>query len=732
MGLHNVPRDHAPPLRVRIRGTFCPTKPCPQRLFPPTNLKSGINYRTAESGGLHSGNSDATYGGGIHCRMGSSPTFTRCRITDNSATYGGGLACTGSTPTLVDCDFTQNSAGPVADGAGLYSYGGARPTLSLCTFESNDGGGLCCEGAGVELEDCDFITNTALHGAGILLDDPQDVIATDCEFRGNHASVSGGGIYLRNASTLTTLTGCTFVADTSDGAGGGVWSDYSPVAFTDCTFDNCVCIGDGGAVKVVAPAPASFLRCQFNANSAANGGGIVSYWSTEVTLNDCTFEGNDASTYGGAIRCYNTSLLSATDCDFLANTAMFGGGIAADSTTTSVDSCLFQDNSAETDGGAMLLEAGENDDVTQCLFWGNTSGILGGGVALFECVSDTFRSCTFSDNAVNEGIDAIGGGAVFQLESESFFHNCSYTRNEGASGGGVYCIGPSCNMLGCTFVGNTNSGGYFEEGGAIYAFEPSLSIRGSVFASDSASLGGAVFAENGGNLNILSSTIYGCHSSTSVACGIYLREDVTLDLERVIISHGTQGEAIASDGTGVVTTTCCDVYGNAGGDWIGPIAGQLGLNGNISEDPLYCDAPNGEYSIHANSPCAPFSEPNPECDLVGAHMVGCGSDVTNEFPGSSDLTLLLRPAPNPMFGDARIVYTVPYRIDKTTLRVRLAVYDALGRLVRHLVDKEQPTGIHGVTWDGTNEQHQTTGAGVYYCRLQVGTDLRVRSMIRVE
>ena len=67
---------------------------------------------------------------------------------------------------------------------------------------------------------------------------------------------------------------------------------------------------------------------------------------------------------------------------------------------------------------------------------------------------------------------------------------------------------------------------------------------------------------------------------------------------------------------------CCDIFGNAGGDWTGCIADQLGVNGNISEDPLFCDPEANDFTIAENSPCAPGNSPA-GCDLIGALPVGC-------------------------------------------------------------------------------------------------------------
>jgi len=49
------------------------------------------------------------------------------------------------------------------------------------------------------------------------------------------------------------------------------------------------------------------------------------------------------------------------------------------------------------------------------------------------------------------------------------------------------------------------------------------------------------------------------------------------------------------------------------------------VDGNISEDPIFCDPQNADFQLAANSPCTPFAPLNPECDLIGAWPVACGS-----------------------------------------------------------------------------------------------------------
>ncbi|MFC1573470.1 hypothetical protein ACFL6M_07735 [Candidatus Eisenbacteria bacterium] len=65
---------------------------------------------------------------------------------------------------------------------------------------------------------------------------------------------------------------------------------------------------------------------------------------------------------------------------------------------------------------------------------------------------------------------------------------------------------------------------------------------------------------------------------------------------------------------------CCDIHGNASGDYVGAIADQLGIDGNISRDPRFCDRDALDLRLDTLSPCGPDSC---ECGLMGAWPVGC-------------------------------------------------------------------------------------------------------------
>jgi parallel beta-helix repeat protein len=82
--------------------------------------------------------------------------------------------------------------------------------------------------------------------------------------------------------------------------------------------------------------------------------------------------------------------------------------------------------------------------------------------------------------------------------------------------------------------------------------------------------------------------------------------------------------------------------------------------------------------------------------------------------------------PNPFNPKTAIEYVVPEGSGK----VRLAVYDLAGRLVRTLVDGERAAGRQVAVWDGRDDRGRELGSGVYFYRLEIGGGYRVeRKMV---
>lgn len=82
--------------------------------------------------------------------------------------------------------------------------------------------------------------------------------------------------------------------------------------------------------------------------------------------------------------------------------------------------------------------------------------------------------------------------------------------------------------------------------------------------------------------------------------------------------------------------------------------------------------------------------------------------------------------PNPFNPRATVEYDLP-----ESARVRLAIYDVLGRYVRTLVDSRQAAGYFHTIWDGTNERGAPVAAGVYFCRMEANDFVPVIKLVLV-
>jgi hypothetical protein len=193
-----------------------------------------------------------------------------------------------------------------------------------------------------------------------------------------------------------------------------------------------------------------------------------------------------------------------------------------------------------------------------------------------------------------------------------------------------------------------------------------------------------------------------------------------VDLERTIIAGSTTGCAVFVYNIGTVNAGCCDIWGNADGDWVGPIESQQGINGNICLDPLFsfCTADTSELYLRPDSPCAAFSEPNPECDLVGAWPVDCPPSGVPPWVAIDAGGLRLDIAPNPFTKETLISYSIPPEC--RTAGASVSLYDLGGRLVLNWRDEPGGSGRRSLRFDGRDASGRRLAAGAYFIRLRLG------------
>jgi hypothetical protein len=201
--------------------------------------------------------------------------------------------------------------------------------------------------------------------------------------------------------------------------------------------------------------------------------------------------------------------------------------------------------------------------------------------------------------------------------------------------------------------------------------------------------------------------------------------------ECAILFHWREGQAL-------VTDMDIFVYG-AGGSY------QFAKTGRTVAGVTY--APDTAVaSQHPLVPAAVFGQSYARLDATEGTQVPTGSngvDGRDELSEPWNVTWALRPAspvrpgpgiaavgddasvpaaarplrcyPNPFNPRTTVAFDVP-----SAGPIRLAVYDAAGRLVRTLVAGAVPVGRHEVVWDGRDDRDRAVASGAYLCRLEAG------------
>jgi hypothetical protein len=223
------------------------------------------------------------------------------------------------------------------------------------------------------------------------------------------------------------------------------------------------------------------------------------------------------------------------------------------------------------------------------------------------------------------------------------------------------------------------------------------------------------------NAALVQCTFYGNAApnggNASVDCG----SDVSI--ANCIFAASSEGVGLYADPFSTTDISCTDIFGNIGGDWVGEIADHLGLDGNISLDPMFCGADTGDLTLREGSPCLP--DYNPDCGQIGAHPKGCNqplglSDGTDDPERSSGPVIQLTNFPNPFNPVTVIRYDLPY-----SGQVQLKIYDVTGALIKTLTAGRRQAGRHEIVWRGDDSRGMEMAAGVYFCLLETGGGERI-------
>jgi predicted outer membrane repeat protein len=327
-------------------------------------------YTTGAGAGIHStsdliltnvnllSNTAALDGGAVFA--GGAVQLTDGRFQDNQCTAitcrGGGL-WVALTLNVTGTHFISNTA---HDNSGAV-FAGQTVNLSSGLFQNNRCVGVPCVGGGLyvagrpNITGTHFISNTSFSSGGaVFAQNPTTV--TNGLFQSNQCTGSGcqgGGL---NVNEALTVIDTVFISNTAQSAGGGLYGvgatlDGSLFQGNQCTGSFC----SGGALMVVGDL--NLNATQLISNTSLGDGGAV-FADRPVTLTQAVFLSNmctGATCVGGGL--YAETTLTASDTQFVRNSAGQGGGLYQSSGTGRLVNDLFAGNVATSAQGAALLFA---------------------------------------------------------------------------------------------------------------------------------------------------------------------------------------------------------------------------------------------------------------------------------------------------------------------------------------------------------------------------------------
>ncbi|MCK5565997.1 MAG: S8 family serine peptidase, partial [Planctomycetes bacterium] len=413
-------------------------------------------------------------GGAISCTTASSPTISKCVITNCVAEGGYGSPGAPGAPQAGSTNGGNAGNGALGAGGAIYCDPTSRPAITDLTIDGcfAEGGYGWWGGRGADADPAGP-TAAGVGGNG-----------------GNAGAAFGGAIFVDAGNpgvviTNTTIRNCGVVA--RNGGDGG----------------------DGGDDTVNAP-PVPGTPGGAGSSSNAVGGGIAcgaNGTGANVTIINCTIDNNQA-TSGAAGTPGNTGLPTGPNPTGTTgnNSLGHGGGVWYDA------NC-----------GAVTINGTDGQRTT---ISNNTSDHGGGGIRFnsssANATSPTLTNCDITGNAT---LFADGGGIRYGTDGTMIIDNCLIDQNTAIgipnrAGGGIYAgrLGgtpPTVTIRNGTVIsGNTASAG-----GGVYASNTNLNIlSSSEFLVNTADVGAGLWiGGSGSNLTITDSEL----TSNSASQAIY-------------------------------------------------------------------------------------------------------------------------------------------------------------------------------------------------------------------
>jgi hypothetical protein len=549
------------------------------------------------------------------------------------------------------------------------------------------GGAVRIVGCTASVTNCEICLNEANDGigfgggGGIYATDASVTIASN-HFHDNNATY-GGAIYLYDASGSVTDNTIENNALNVSGAdypmGGGIaLEDCDGVTLSGNTIIGNTGARNGGAIWISGSTNVTIDGGAVSGHTASNYGGGVYAGGSDVELSGIAFDGNIATFTGGAVAADDTSSVTVSGCVFDENSAMIGAGVYATTGQAFIRHNLFIENTASFTGGAVYVASLAGGEVI-----GNTAdrntGVSGtGGLHIVDSPIDALNNIV--TNSTGHGVAC--SGSLPSLGYNLVWGSSGDDYNGCAAGAGSASADPAFADTAAVDYHLTLASPAIDAGDPAPAYDDPDGSRGDM-------------------------GWYGSHAFT--------------------MDQPSYPKDLASQ--------------TSGGDLT--LTWSKNPEASVSHYAVFCDTTSGFRPSAGNlittTPDTSTTLPAP---ADTSYCVVCAVD-SNGYASGYSVKVMSEPNTGTAAGEVaryeyRLDQNVPNPFNPTTAisysladraRVTIQIYDVGGRLVRTLVDEENPAGSYKVTWDGANNAGQMVSSGIYFYRLEAGAFVRTRKMV---
>jgi parallel beta-helix repeat protein/predicted outer membrane repeat protein len=454
-----------------------------------------------------------------------------------------------------------------ANGGGMIIKNTSKVRLFNCVFTNNRavlGGGLFVDGCNPVVNNCLFVNNQAEKGGGLYAKPFNTWQINNHTIANNHASVSGGGLFVYGSNTLlynSIVYGNTAVSNPQ------IDPSNTAVQYS------CVESGHSGTGNISAnpnfrfPSPSAGYQVE---------GYIQKNWALKPTSH-CIDSGSSSLSgiylptldISGKTRVYGNAIdMGAFEdkalmvfCDTIksdttwdANLVKVNCDIVIDEGVTLIikpgTKVEFQGNYFMEVKGRILAEGNKQDSIIftaanpvtgwggirysfllnvvndsskyhYCVFeYAKPTSSNGGAVYVYRSHKIAFRKCNFRYNSV--ATSGSNGGAIYLRVANVHIQDCKFLQNYAHSyGGAVYCSSSDAKIENNVFYKNTAANEY---GGALYINTSNFpEIINNHITNNTAKYGGGIAIQSFTNASINGNVI--TNNTANQGGGLYIYSD---------------------------------------------------------------------------------------------------------------------------------------------------------------------------------------------------------------